>query len=286
MKRIKKKHIIVLSTLLIVYLILSYYFAGLLIAGRSAPVPKEVTINGFNSNSIQVITEDSLMIQVWHFENYQNKAVILLAGLGGNRQHMLQRAKLYLNEGYNVFIPDLRASGVSVGEYVSFGWHERKDLKALYTIVDALGYEEIGVHGISLGAATITYGLEQGLEYDYAILESCYDNIDQAFSNRMWNLNLPPQLFIATKWFVELRLDLDRSDLYPENWVKQLTCPTMVICGDQEVQLKEEESKKLYNNIKSKDKYLKIYGGAKHQDLYQYDPTKYQRDWQAFIKNH
>jgi len=65
----------------------------------------------------------------------------------------------------------------------SYGYNERKDVEAAYELLRSL---RIGVSGISMGAAAAAYAVGAGgIDPDWMILESCYDNIRHALENRL-----------------------------------------------------------------------------------------------------
>lgn len=75
----------------------------------------------------------------------------------GNAETMADYAKMYHDLGYNVLVPDARGHGQSEGDYIGFGWHERKDyVQWIDEILAKNGSEEtITLYGISMGAATV-----------------------------------------------------------------------------------------------------------------------------------
>jgi len=74
---------------------------------------------------------DNVEISSWFIPNDSSeKVVILLNGIAGNRLGMIPRANFYYKKGFNVLLPDLRGTGASGGEMITFGWKERYDLLA------------------------------------------------------------------------------------------------------------------------------------------------------------
>lgn len=60
-------------------------------------------------------------------EKEQHKTAIIAHGYMGQATDMPQYAKIYHDLGYNVLMPDARGHGKSEGDYIGFGWDERKD---------------------------------------------------------------------------------------------------------------------------------------------------------------
>jgi len=134
---------------------------------------------------------DRVDISSWFLRNDSSKkAIILLNGIGANRLSLVSRGKFYLENDFNVLMPDLRGTGASGGDMITFGWQERFDLLACVDFLKEKGMEKIAVHGLSLGAATIVYSFQENPNYDFVVLESCYDNITNALKNRVDNLSL------------------------------------------------------------------------------------------------
>lgn len=84
------------------------------------------------------------------------KTAILVHGYRSVGSDLAILARLYSDLGFRVLVPDLRAHGLSGGNYTSFGHFERFDLrKWIDFVLRTYGAnEKILVHGVSLGAAT------------------------------------------------------------------------------------------------------------------------------------
>ncbi len=264
-----------LFILIPIYFILCWYLARLMTNAYNESV---VYQNYFPNESVQdwnLITEDNQKVSAWFLKKDTSKVVILLAGKGGNRLSMIDKARYYLDKNYSIVLPDLRGTGNSKADFVTLGYNERYDLLACVDTLQKLKYKSIGVQGHSLGAATIVYSFKDFSNYSFVVLESCYDNIDNAFEHRIQRIHLP--LFLATpiKWFAESRLKIKAKGLYPENYMQKINCPSLFLCGDKEWQIPVVESKKLYDKCIATQKFFHVFKGAQHQDFLHYNKTEY-----------
>lgn len=113
---------------------------------------KEIQIDSMHGYPIQ-----ATVIQTIDAPRY----VIFSHGVTETRLSSIQFAMLFEQFGYNAVIYDQRRHGTSGGKTTSFGYYEKVDLKAVVQYVEQWrGPEaEIGVHGVSMGAATaLLYG--------------------------------------------------------------------------------------------------------------------------------
>ena len=74
--------------------------------------------------------------------------VIYLHGNSSSRLEGLKIATELFKRGINLFVFDFAGCGLSEGEYISLGWHEKEDLKIIVDFVDKIpGVSKIGVWG-------------------------------------------------------------------------------------------------------------------------------------------
>lgn len=136
-----------------------------------------------------------------------------------------------------------------------------------------------------MGAATIAYSFKEEPSYSFVVMESCYDNIDNAFSNRV-NGWLPKFMLWPAYFFTEWRIDADAKDLYPEEFVKRCKSPVLYFAGDSEQQIKPENTDRIFNNFSSKEKTLHIFKSGKHEDFMRRFRKEYIEVWLKFMEKH
>lgn len=268
--------------------VLCWFLAGYLSARYvTSPNPQEIEhekeLGGLIAADVNFYSEDSTLLKGWYFDQRANWSVILLPGIYGNRTSMETRAHLYLEQGYNVLMPDLRGTGESEGDIITFGWHESRDLMAAYYFLQEQGQDSIGVHGISLGAATVAYSLRFHPEYKFLVLESPYDNINHAWEHRMEKFPVPKFALAPMQWFTERRTGVIADSLFPENYIRMAQVPTLHMAGDCEQQIPLAETEKIFDNCGATDKQLHIFKGAKHQDFLRRTPVEYAQVLSPFI---
>lgn len=98
----------------------------------------------------------TLLFGEWFVNKDSNKWVIILHGYGANGRFMYDVARKFYKKGYNVLLPDLRGHGISGGQYIGMGWHDRKDLLCWIKKITKIDKKaKICLYGVSMGASTI-----------------------------------------------------------------------------------------------------------------------------------
>ncbi|KAF0903126.1 hypothetical protein E2562_025716 [Oryza meyeriana var. granulata] len=111
-------------------------------------------------------------------ENTALPCVIYCHGNSGCRADANEAAVILLPSNITLFTLDFAGSGLSGGEYVSLGWHEKQDLKCVVSFLrNNKEVSCIGLWGRSMGAVTsLLYGAEDpsiaGL-----VLDSAFSNL-------------------------------------------------------------------------------------------------------------
>jgi uncharacterized protein len=282
-----RKWLIITGIIFSGWMLTGYIFARIVTGEGKREYPALHEIGGYSASQVSFLAADHLKINAWlagkSRDASSKKAVILLAGIRSNSVSMVARAYIYLREGYTVLIPDLRGTGKSEGDIVTFGWQERLDLLAARRFLRDQGYNEIGVHGCSLGAATIAYSLDSIRDYHFMVMESCYDNIDHALEHRTFNSGFNRALMWPAYFFVEQKTGIEADKLYPVNYVKTYTGPLLYLAGDQEIQVPLEETLTIYNSFGSDRKTLFIFPGATHCDLLNFSSKEYETELIRFL---
>jgi alpha-beta hydrolase superfamily lysophospholipase len=282
MKNNFRKVLFLSSTLFVIWFCLSLFGSFYSTRTHHCNIPPAADFFDQNVKNVSIKTADDVEIKAWWVSNQDSsKAVILLNGIGANRMGMIERAKIYLNLGYNVLLPDLRGTGESGGQMISFGWQERLDLEACCHFLQKSGVEEIGVHGNSLGAATIAYSLPNHPTYSFVVMESVYDNIENALNNRLKSYHIPPLFCAAMTAITEIRIDAKMEELKPEDYVSLINVPVLILAGDSEQKVKKSETEKVFLKVGSSKKQLHFFKGAKHENFL----SRYREEYTQLLKS-
>ena len=108
--------------------------------------------------SVEVRTDDGLLLRGWFAPGRDGSAVVLVHGLGANRAELLPEAAVVLRRGHAVLLLDSRSSGESEGRLVTWGDRERQDVQAELRWLRArpgVDPARVGLYGFSVGASTV-----------------------------------------------------------------------------------------------------------------------------------
>jgi len=282
MKIMKRLTMLVFLALLL-WIILSYAGAVFASHAKLVELPEPNHFFDIDVEEISIKTTDEVNIAGWYIKGDSSKAVVLANGIRGNRSGLVDRAKLYAQQGFGVVLIDLRGTGESDKQLVSYGWYERHDVHAATDFLRKKGYKNIGAHGVSLGAATIIYGLQEKPNYRFVILESCYGSVQEALYNRLEMKGVPKFTTVLMQRINEWQLGVEPEKLRPTDYVSSVKEPVLVMAGDSEKRVKKSETETLYAQCGSSIKQLHYFKGATHIDLLKYAPEEYLKVWRGFV---
>lgn len=182
--------------------------------------------------------------------------VIIVHGYCGKGIEMSLYAKKFYELGFNVLIPNLRGHGLSNGNYIGMGWHDRLDiLKWIDYLVKEDENCKIVLHGVSMGAATVCMTSGEELPKNVkAIISDCgYTSAWDQFSyhlKRVYHLPSFPILNLAS---VNAKFKAGYT-LKEASAIKQLSkskTPIIFIHGDKDDFVPYSMMEKLYNATSS-----------------------------------
>ncbi|KAK1297115.1 hypothetical protein QJS10_CPB15g01244 [Acorus calamus] len=146
----------------------------------------EFTLAGrkYKRQDLELRNERGYALQCSHYvpatipENTSLPCVIYCHGNSGCRADANEAVVILLPSNITVFTLDFSGSGLSEGEYVSLGWHEKDDLKIVVSFLRSNKQVScIGLWGRSMGAVTsLLYGAEDP-SIAGMVLDSAFSNL-------------------------------------------------------------------------------------------------------------
>ncbi|KAH8582762.1 protein with a conserved N-terminal region [Cryptosporidium sp. chipmunk genotype I] len=205
-----------------------------------------------------------------HFEPIENErqseslpCVIYLHGNCSSRREALPYIPLLLPIGITVMAVDLSGSGLSDGDYISLGYHEKDDLSVLVEYLrNSKRCSSVGVWGRSMGAATaLMYsGVDKGDGFLRGIvIDSSFCSLRQLCHELVHHyIPLLPNFLVDSalsfiKSTINDKAKVNIDDIAPIKAVGRCKVPALFISGTSDTLVNPNHSKTLHDN----------YGGEK-----------------------
>lgn len=219
-----------------------------------------------------------------------DKYALIAHGYMSQAKNMYDYAKLYHDLGYNVVMPDARGHGQSEGDYIGFGWPERKDyLQWIQSILQKDKNAQIILHGVSMGGATVMMTSGENLPHNVrAIVEDCgYSNVNDELAYQLKQLfHLPAfPLVPITSLFTKLKAGYFFGEADARKQLAKNHTPILFIHGKKDTFVPFSMLNEVYQSTNApKEKY--IVTKAEHATAYKTNPKAYQQKIQQFLNKY
>ena len=240
------------------------------------------------SKEVEIISDDNLKLKGYILNNKNNKWMIIVHGFTSSHEAMVNIAKKFYEMKYNVLVVDLRAHGNSEGTYITMGVKDCLDIKKWINYLVDNDAKEIGLFGISMGAATVmnTIGLDLPKEVKFAIEDCGYTSVkDELVYQQKMLFHLPKIPFLYISMLYAIIFAKYNIDAYtPLKSLQKTNIPLLLIHGDKDTFVPFEMVNKLDEVCNSKHQKL-IIKGATHARSCVVDSEKYWNTVTKFIEN-
>ena len=220
-----------------------------------------------------------------------NNWAVILHEYNGSMENVYDIAKHYTDKGYNVLLPDLRASGESEGSFIGMGWLDRLDvINWVDVILDDNPDANIVIHGVDMGADT-------GLMISGEPIKSNIKAIvaDGAYTSA-WDVMKKEFKVRHEKWPVFPVMEMINPvakvwggytlrEASAVNQVAKTSVPILLIQGGNDTYVTNEMAEKLNAAVASSHKLVTI-PSATHGDCRYADPDTYYKEVFDFVELH
>lgn len=227
-------------------------------------------------------SEDGLKLIADRFSPNEpsDRWALLVHGYGRDRRFAYDYAEAYLERGWNVITPDLRAAGESEGTYMTMGVLESEDmLHWINWIVEADPNAKIILHGVSMGAATVMLTTGEELPPNVlAAVEDCgYTSAYEMFTAQLEKIFGLPEFPIMPCVDLVSKIETGAaiSDAAPLKAVVRTKVPMLFIHGDADRLIDHSMMERLFEASGAPIKEKWTVAGAGHADSKPRDPIAY-----------
>eukprot|EP00451_Oxyrrhis_marina_P039519 CAMPEP_0204392434 /NCGR_PEP_ID=MMETSP0469-20131031/61757_1 /ASSEMBLY_ACC=CAM_ASM_000384 /TAXON_ID=2969 /ORGANISM="Oxyrrhis marina" /LENGTH=309 /DNA_ID=CAMNT_0051386411 /DNA_START=130 /DNA_END=1059 /DNA_ORIENTATION=- len=196
--------------------------------------------------------------------------VIYLHGNSSSRLEAISVLPTLLPRGITVFALDFSGSGISEGEHVSLGYHEKDDVKRVIDHLYATGkVSRIGLWGRSMGAATALMHTSRDQDRVKAIVcdspFACLRSLSGEFTNSFLNMQTPSwlvgMLFEWVRSAIQDRNKFDIMELKPIQYAATTFVPALFTAARDDKFVLPHHAQRIYQ----------AYGGCKRFELVEGD---------------
>jgi len=238
-----------------------------------------------NVESGHVVTADNKKIYYDHYKNDQEKVIILAHGFFNSKQTVLfQEMATALNDEYDVIVMDFRGHGKSDGP---FHWTAKsyQDLEAILDYASQ-DYQDIGVIGFSLGAATSLITASRTEEIDSLIAVSTPTQF-RKINYQVWRLGFFENIFYSMSREGRIGKGVKPGRLWlkkikPIDIVDEIDIPVLYLHGKKDWLIRPKHSQRLFDKSPENKKIVIIEKGTHAEYLFRRDrqgTTKIFKDW-------
>lgn len=236
--------------------------------------PRNFILKGkvYTRNDIEILNTRGMVLQCsWFSAKFSEKSaqpcVIYCHGNCGSRCDALEITKEVLPIGVSVFALDFSGSGLSEGEYVSLGYYESWDLKAVIQYIkESKQASSIGLWGRSMGAACCILYASCDPEISFLILDSPFTSLKEVSEQLILSYKLFPRslfeyIFDSLRKNILTYAHFDLLEVCPLKYVSKCTMPAIFLHATKDKLVSITQSRELYDKY-SGDKYLLELGGG------------------------
>ena len=214
-------------------------------------------------------------------------ALVLVHGVDSNRARdgadYIELVRLLHDRGFGLLLFDLRAHGASGGDVVSAGVFERWDvLGALdyVTTVEGVPWEQVGVIGFSMGAASALLAAEQEPNMRAVVADSSFADVsdlvvEEVAKRTPLSSGVAAYLRPGMEILARLRYGIDLSIAKPVRAIGALDYPVLLIHSEEDDRFPAEYADRLLEAAVDARSELWLSPMGEHSRVYRLDVGEY-----------
>lgn len=237
----------------------------------------------------KIRTKDGLQLKGYYIKSKEEKhrTMVFVHGITVSHICSIKYIDIFLKNNWNVLIYDQRRHGKSEGSYSTYGYYEKEDLDLWVNwVINKKGKDEIiGIHGESMGAATVIQYATINKYVKFIIADCGFSDLYELLRRKVkedFNGLLNPILFLSNIK-ARIRAKFDFRWASPIKVIKSSELPMMFIHGNKDTFVPWDMSVDMYNAKRRGIKRLYIAEGAAHAEAIKVDKMKYHTEVMAFV---
>jgi uncharacterized protein len=215
-----------------------------------------------------------------------NKVIIIAHGIMWSLFGSFKYVEMFQKRGFHVLLCDHRYHGLSGGNYTSFGFYEKDDLKAWidYLVLRMGERAFIGLLGESLGAASALEISKRDPRVKFCIADCSFSDFQSLLRFRL-KVDFKLRIYLLIdliSFLVKLRHGWSFPDISPIKDLEKTKTPILFIHGKEDSFIPLQMALDMFKR-KKENKKLYVVPRAGHAEAYNTDPIGYENKIIEFI---
>jgi fermentation-respiration switch protein FrsA (DUF1100 family) len=217
-------------------------------------VPKEFFL--YTKENFTLISKYGYEISGFYFPGKGEKTVIFSHGISWTKYGCAKYLEYFLQDGWNVFLYDHRASGDSGGNYPSFGFFEKYDMQSVVQFAKRKYPHShlLGIFGESLGGAVALQYAKMDSSLDFLIAICPFTSLSELLDHHLNLVKIPkivrPLVVVVASSFIRLNANFWLRDIEPGKDILQSKVPLFLVHGKKDRLVPFGMNERVYNNRK------------------------------------
>ncbi|MGX5820280.1 alpha/beta hydrolase [Chitinophaga lutea] len=232
-----------------------------------------------------IYLQGSERIECWMIRQPRPKGTVaMFHGYSGVKSSLLERAEIFLAQGYNVMLADFKGSGGSGGNSTTVGYREAEDVRAVYDYLVREKEGPIVLFGTSQGAAAVLKAMHDNpLQPAGLILECPFSTLYQAVCARMHAVGMPgfPLADLVVFWG-SIENGFWGFSHQPREFARSVKAPVLLFYGEKDERVERFEIDAVYRNLNGPKK-LVTFPQAGHVNFLRNYTTEWRNATDAFL---
>lgn len=221
---------------------------------------------------VELMNKRNFKIKCSHWEIKEIKSeycVVYLHGNSSSRFEALQLIPLLIPSFITVFAFDFSGCGLSEGEYISLGWHEKDDVELIINhLKKEKKIEKIVLWGRSMGssAAILYSSLNNKNDIMGMVLDSPFCSLREVAEDIAKKNSKIPRCIMKIVWFflkrkIQKKAHFNINDIVPVNHVKKVNQPpAFFICSKNDKMVNPSQMEHIFQEYKGVKIFEKVEG--------------------------
>lgn len=291
--------IIIIAVIAAVYVVIGFYFSQVVtrkVCNQEELYENQIMRGLFDKEEYEklpkeeaeIVSKDGIRLRGIYIQGDKSlhRTMIFVHGITAGIPCSIKYIHMFTKRGWNVLMYDQRRHGSSEGKYSTYGYYEKEDLDLwVQWVVKRNGENSIlGLHGESMGAATVLQYIPINKFVSFVIADCSYSNLNELLRYRMKeDYHLPSfPLVNLTSLRAMRKAGFSFRDISPIDAVKNSSLPVLFIHGSADSFVPCYMSKDMHN-VKKDSKRLYIAEGAEHACSFEVDRERYEKEVMDFI---